>query len=215
MKLVKMTIAVIFMVPAFTLALYQKNEKNECVEFSDSLAKKPDYRLIGCEKTSSTDDKITVNCKGEALVVIYPDIVKCIKDGGSGKSSVAKSLNEEEVTYRRLQATPEKYIGKLVVVRAEISKYDADRGVLHATFGGESDYTSSPCIYANNNLICFAVPKNNQIMTDYLIDELKPDQSSIVKILGKLSSKKVFNIEEIRFCNSTTIACEPYAKVLK
>lgn len=125
-----------------------------------------------------------------------------------------KKADPEEVKYRRLQATPEEYQGKLVVMKCEIIKYVADRGVLDGYCGSMGDSTSGPCIYSNNNWICLAVPKDKKEMINYLIDELTPGSSTTVKLVGRLNNKKYFNIEEIRFCSSAT-TCEPYAKVLK
>ncbi|MBN8538726.1 MAG: hypothetical protein J0M15_16890 [Deltaproteobacteria bacterium] len=199
----------------FALSLTQKNEKNECVEFKDSIAKQPEYKLIGCEKSAETADKISLKCKAETEVIIYPDVEKCKKDGGIVHIDKVVIDGPVEVTYRRLQATPEKYIGKSVVLKCEVKKYNADRGVLEAHCGSIGDSTSGPCIYTNNDWICLAVPKEKREMIDYLIDNLTPGTSSTVKILGKLRSKKIFDIQEMRFCNATMIECEPYAKVLK
>ncbi|MBN8538356.1 MAG: hypothetical protein J0M15_14985 [Deltaproteobacteria bacterium] len=205
---------VILLFPVSAFCLYQKNDKNECVEFTDSIAKSPDYKLVGCEKSSETNDKTTLKCKAEALVVIYPDIDKCKKDGGIIKEKIVNENKHEEVAYRRLQASPEKYQGKLVVMKCEIIKYVADRGVLDGYCGSMGDSTSGPCIYTDNDWICLAVPKEKKDMIEYLIDGLKPGTSTTVKLLGRLNNKKYFNIEEIRFCSSSE-KCEPYAKVLK
>ncbi len=125
-----------------------------------------------------------------------------------------KKSDVESVKYRRLQAKPDEYQGKLVRLRCEIVKYIADRGVLDGWCGSVGDSTSGPCIYKNNNWICLSVPKEKKEMINYLIDELTPSSSKPMELIGRLSGKKYFNIEEIRVCGSN-ISCEPYERVLK
>lgn len=142
------------------------------------------------------------------IILVTMNLLISISFGSAKKSDI------EEVKYRRLQATPEKYFEKSVIVNCDIRKYVPERSVLDADC--DKEQTGGPCIYKNNSWICLMVPKTNQAMIDYLIDELVPGSSHKVKIVGRMdTNKKFFNIEEIRFCNSTTIECEPYAKVLK
>jgi hypothetical protein len=141
-------------------------------------------------------------------MIALATLLACICFGEEKKSDI------EEVKYRRLQATPDQFTGKLVMVKCEIVKYVADRNVLDAFCGSVGDSTSGPCIYDQNNWICLAVPKDKKEMINYLIDELTPGSSSPAMIVGRLTNKKYFKIEEIRFCTSNS-GCKPYGKILK
>ena len=122
------------------------------------------------------------------------------------------ALDVEEVKYQRLQATPERYLNKSVIINCEIRKLVFDRKVLDADC--DKEQTGGPCIYKNNSWICLKVLSSKTAMIDYLIDSLVPGSVNKAKVKGKLIDNKNFEIEEIRFCNDQTLKCEPYKKVI-
>ena len=122
------------------------------------------------------------------------------------------ALDVEEVKYQRLQATPERYLNKSVIINCEIRKLVFDRKVLDADC--DKEQTGGPCIYKNNSWICLKVLSSKTAMIDYLIDSLVPGSVNKAKVKGKIIDNKNFEIEEIRFCNDQTLKCEPYKKVI-
>ena len=70
-------------------------------------------------------------------VIIWLGLLFCSAHAASGASI-------EEITYRRLQATPDKYVGKPVVITCAIRKYIAERTVLEADC--DKEQTGGPCI---------------------------------------------------------------------
>jgi hypothetical protein len=127
-------------------------------------------------------------------------------------SQLGYSVEVEEVKYQRLQATPERYLNKSIIINCEIRKLVTDRKILDADC--DKEQTGGPCIYKNNNWICLKVSDNKKAMIDYFIDTLEPGTISKAKIKGRLINSKVFEIEEVRFCNDQTMKCEPYKKVV-